>query len=84
WMNFWDSYQKAVGDRWTYLFDVEEEQDFHTHVGAEILIRANGAFKSGYVYDRSWNQELLISKAIETAIALILGKQTLFDWVTDL
>ncbi|MDR9417150.1 MAG: phosphotransferase, partial [Gracilimonas sp.] len=80
WESFWRIYQNTLGTDFEKLCNKGELRDFNIHAGAEILIRANGAFRSGYVYDRSANQKKLRTEAIETAIALILGKQTLFDW----
>lgn len=81
WMNFWGSYRNAIGNRRKNLFDDEEEQDFHTHVGAEILIRANGIFKAGYVYNRTDDQHHVQQEAIQTATAFILGEKKFWDWV---
>lgn len=80
WKYFWDTYRETMDESWGHLFDEEEERDFQIHVGAEILIRANGAFKTGYIYDRPENQHHLLQEAIRTAAAFILGEKEFEDW----
>lgn len=79
WANFWSNYKNTVGDYWEYLFDDEEKRDFYIHLGAEILIRANGAFKKGYLYDLPEEQQHVQQEAISAAAAFILGEKKLWD-----
>jgi len=81
WKNFWDAYRNTLEEIWDHLFDDEEEHDFHIHVGAEILIRANGAFKMGYLYDLPEEQRHLQQDAIRAATTFILGEKRFGDWV---
>jgi 5-methylthioribose kinase len=76
WDNFWNGYQQAVGDFFPDLFDDPEFHDAATHIGAEILVRAAGPFKAGYVYQKFGNKHPLIKEAGQKARELIMSD----DW----
>ena len=51
WRSFIDGYKHAAGDCYSKLFNSEEKNNIGIHIGTEILIRAFGPFRDGYVYD---------------------------------
>lgn len=51
WSSFWNAYKQSMGSHFNLLFDKEEIRNFHVHLGAEILIRANGPFQKGYIFE---------------------------------
>ena len=47
---FRDGYREAVGEAMDALWTDAERRDAAVHVGAEILVRAVGPFRAGYLY----------------------------------
>lgn len=76
WLSFWDSYKQQVSNDFEYLVDQQEVSDFHIHLGAEILIRANGTFREGYIYGNKNEHLEQRKKAGRLAVDFILGNQT--------
>lgn len=74
WQRFWDSYKQQVSNDFGNLTDQQEARDFHIHVGAEILTRANGAFQEGYVFGNKNEHPEQRKKAVRLAVDFILGK----------
>ncbi|HKK44730.1 MAG TPA: phosphotransferase [Balneolaceae bacterium] len=73
WTHFWEGYQQALGEKFSELFNEEEFEDAATHIGAEILIRATGPFKEGYVYEGFDLDDEMIIQAGRKAQELILA-----------
>jgi len=72
WTQFWKGYQQALEKSFSVLFNEEEFDDATTHIGAEILIRAAGPFKDGYVYQDFDPDDEIIKEAGQKAKELIL------------
>jgi 5-methylthioribose kinase len=70
WLSYWQKYQKTTGDLFKKLFNKEEHTFMTTHIGAEILIRATGPFKSGYVYEHFSPSHPKIKEAASEAIQI--------------
>lgn len=76
WGQFWTTYQEMMEDT---IFDGQELRGMATHAGAEILVRAAGPFKSGYIYEAYNLKHPLIKEASQKGTQLILSdKLTLF------
>jgi len=73
WKQFWGGYRQALGEKFTTVFDEEELNNAATHIGAEILIRAAGPFKKGYVYEDFDSDSRMIKDARKKAQELILA-----------
>jgi len=71
WNYFWDSYRQALGNTFDELYDEQEWDNMATHIGAEILVRAVGPFKQGYVYEEYGRQARLIDEAAQKAVTMI-------------
>lgn len=83
WGNFWQEYQKVLGSMFDELIDDQEVNDTATHIGAEVLIRATGPFKTGYVYESYDVGHPLIRQATQKARQLITAEDFSSLW-TDL
>lgn len=70
WESFWQEYQLATGDIFPVLFNHEEFSDMNIHIAAEILIRAAGPFKEGYVYSNFPLDHPKIKEAVKGAILI--------------
>ena len=68
WESFWQEYQQATGNIFPVLFDNNELSGMKIHIAAEILIRAAGPFKTGYVYNNLSSNDPKIKEAVECAI----------------
>ncbi|MDX1638261.1 MAG: phosphotransferase [Balneolaceae bacterium] len=75
WSSFWRAYQQASGDRIRDLQDNEVKRNMAIHTGAEILVRAAGPFKAGYVYGDYEADHARIREAIRVAAGLITGSE---------
>lgn len=73
WKHFWEGYQQTVGRTFEILFNKEEFDDAATHIGAEILVRAAGPFKEGYIYENFNLEDEKIKEAGIKARELILA-----------
>jgi len=51
WRSFIGAYKVTTGDLYSELMNSEEKEDIGIHIGTEILVRAFGPFKKGYVYE---------------------------------
>lgn len=71
WQYFWEAYQESTEDHFDKLYNKQEYRDTVTHIGAEILIRAAGAFKEGYVYASFDDESPMVEEAVEKAVSLI-------------
>lgn len=71
WNSFWEGYQDVLGESFPKFIDYQEMDGIATHLGAEILIRATGPFKDGYVYQSLSTDDLQIREATQKAINLI-------------
>ncbi|MGD8428328.1 MAG: phosphotransferase [Balneolaceae bacterium] len=80
WEGFWETYQEATGESFSHLFDEEAFNDAATHIGAEILVRAAGPFKDGYVYQGLSRSHTLIREAGLKAQSLILANDFSSLW----
>jgi len=67
WAAFRDGYLEAVADRYEALWPVEERRAAAVHVGAEILVRAVGPFRDGYVYADRSPDDSYVQEAVATA-----------------
>lgn len=70
WTSFWSNYQHATGGLFERLFDQEEHILVTTHIAAEILMRAAGPFKEGYVYKDVPPSDPKLEKAVNNAIQI--------------
>jgi 5-methylthioribose kinase len=71
WNHFWNGYRAALGNSFDQLFDEQERDGMATHIGTEILVRAAGPFKQGYVYADYKPDTTLIKEATQKAVTLI-------------
>jgi len=67
WTAFRDGYLTAVGDRYEVLWPADERRAAAVHVGAEILVRAVGPFRDGYVYAGRSPDDPSVQEAVATA-----------------
>jgi 5-methylthioribose kinase len=67
WTAFREGYLEAVGDRYDALWPESERRDAAVHVGAEILVRAVGPFRDGYVYAECAPDHPAVREAVATA-----------------
>jgi len=67
WTAFRDGYLQAVGDRYEALWPSAEQRAAAVHVGAEILVRAVGPFRDGYVYAGRAPDDPSVQEAVATA-----------------
>ena len=51
WRSFIGAYKDTTGGHYSELMNSEEKEDIGIHIGTEILVRAFGPFKEGYVYE---------------------------------
>lgn len=72
WREFWSAYQESTGLVYDDLFDTDELNDIGVHIGTEILVRAYGPFKDGYVYESFDKTHVVLKEAKEMAIGFIL------------
>lgn len=72
WDEFWGGYQTITGSYFNKLIDKQEFKKMYVHAGAEILIRAAGPFKEGYVYENLSQNDELVKEAKNIAIQFIL------------
>jgi len=72
WNYFWQNYTQTLAEDYATLFTKAEKDDMTTHIGAEILIRATGPFKSGYVFESYAANHPKIKQAVQKAVQLIL------------
>jgi len=70
WFSFWNVYQQITGKLFKKLFNQEEHTFLTTHIGAEILVRTAGPFKSGYVYEPFSPTHPIIREAVKSAIQI--------------
>lgn len=80
WDSFWQAYQRELEPAVDSLIDKGELGDMATHAGAEILVRATGPFKEGYVYEAYDDNHPIIGKAGQKATQLILGDDLSLLW----
>ena len=73
WKNFWNSYKNELGATFSDIYDQQEDADAANHAGAEILIRAAGPFKEGYVYQSYDYSDPIVHQAVKKARELILS-----------
>lgn len=74
WESFWEAYKKATGELFAELFDEQELNLITSHIGAEILIRAAGPFKEGYVYQGFHSDHAIINEAVNCAVMITESK----------
>jgi len=67
WTAFREGYLTAVGDRYDALWPADERRAAAVHVGAEILVRAVGPFRDGYVYAGRSPDDPSVQEAVATA-----------------
>jgi len=68
WQSFWHTYRQTTGEDFKKLFDPEERTFMNIHIAAEILVRAAGPFKSGYLYSELPPGHPLIKEAVKSAL----------------
>lgn len=73
WLAFWNAYRISSGRLFAELFDKEEYQDMGIHIAAEIVMRAAGPFKEGYVYREYTLSHPLVREAVQSAVRIALG-----------
>ena len=71
WRSFLDAYKDATGGQYSELINSEEKDDIGIHIGTEILIRAFGPFKEGYVYKPFEECHSVLEKTNEAAADFI-------------
>jgi len=71
WSSFIDGYKHATGDCYSKLFNYEEKNDIGIHIGTEILIRAFGPFREGYVYESFNEGHQVLNEAKEAAVDFV-------------
>lgn len=78
--SFWQSYRKAAGKCFSKLVNEREIKDAHIHMGAEILVRVNGPFRKGYVYDEMPDEHPVWKRSVKEAVDLIVGEHDFFTF----
>ena len=68
---FLEGYTAALGDTTAVLWDDAERRDAAIHFGAEILVRAVGPFRDGYVYAGLKADHPAVQEAVATATACL-------------
>ncbi|MDX1618647.1 MAG: phosphotransferase [Balneolaceae bacterium] len=68
WQSFWEAYRRSTGNLFPELIDRPERDEMSVHIGAEILMRTAGPFKSGYLYQEYGNDHPLIKDAVGKAV----------------
>ena len=68
---FLEGYAGALGDKMTLLWDDAERRGAAIHFGAEILVRAVGPFRDGYVYAGLEADHPAVQEAVATAAACL-------------
>ena len=58
-------------DHYSELMNSEEKEDIGIHIGTEILVRAFGPFKEGYVYEPFEEGHSVLEKTNEAAADFI-------------
>ena len=71
WRSFIGAYKDTTGDHYSELMNSEEKEDIGIHIGTEILVRAFGPFKEGYVYEPFEEGHSVLEKANEAAADFI-------------
>jgi len=64
---FLDAYRAALGNGADALWTEHERRDAAVHLGAEILVRAVGPFRSGYLYEGFPPDHPAVQEAVTTA-----------------
>ncbi len=80
WSYFWDGYRQALGNAFDELYDKQEFDSMATHIGAEIVVRAAGPFKQGYVYAGYNEKSRSIKEAAQKAVTLIVEDDISMLW----
>ncbi|MFH5886219.1 phosphotransferase family protein [Halalkalibaculum sp. DA3122] len=70
WLSFWRKYQHTTGEVFEELFNQEEHDFMTTHIAAEVLVRAAGPFKDGYIYKAFPPSHPKIEEAVNNAIQI--------------
>ena len=71
WEAFIEAYLENCGDEIYRLFKGEYSDHMGTHFGAEILMRAAGPFKEGYVYENISPAHPKLAEALDKACKMI-------------
>lgn len=71
WDRFMASYRLALEGTFSHLWNEEAIHDARVHFGAEIMMRATGAFKAGYLYDGLGAEHSTTQEAIRCAARMI-------------
>jgi len=79
WGSFINAYKDATGDRYSELLNTEEKEDIGIHIGTEILVRAFGPFKNGYVFESFDGDDPVLSEAKRAAAAFICDPDAAVD-----
>ena len=61
------AYREAMGESYGELWDADERRAAAVHFGAEILVRAVGAFQDGYLYEGLAPGHPAVQEAVATA-----------------
>lgn len=80
WEQFWAAYKQELTDFTNALLTDDELDGMATHAGAEILVRAAGPFKEGYVYESFAAEHPVIQEAGQKAEQLISGNDISVLW----
>lgn len=75
WKEFWSAYKMNTGDHLIQLFDARELLDLGTHIGTEILIRAFGPFKAGYVFEGESTGSKFMTEVLDEAAEFIIDPE---------
>ena len=79
WTSFWNAYKKAIGTDVDRLFNADEKKNIGIHIGTEILVRAFGPFKEGYVFEPFADDHPVLNEAKHRATEFILKPQSAPD-----
>ncbi len=81
WNRFWTAYRQTLDEDCDNLLSDDETELMAIHAGAEILVRAAGPFKEGYVYGSLTAEDKAVREAGQQAVQLILDGNFSKLWV---
>lgn len=76
---FWNGYKEGASELFHRLIDSKEIADMQIHAGAEMLVRLNGPFRNGYVYEEVSDQQPVWQESMKLAIGLITKSESIFE-----
>jgi 5-methylthioribose kinase len=74
---FLSAYRSALGHKFDELFGSEGIRESALHLGAEVLVRAVGAFQDGYLYDGLGLDDPQVREAVKVAAKHIRSPESM-------